>query len=95
MPDGGWEPAGCSLEDFNFVFLFPLSHNVCAFLRAPTWLQLGEGHICEDALCVTDWVTVSTASIKKQNAFDLRDSGSYLLVGSPGCAAPDHNQSAG
>lgn len=45
---GSREPAGCSLEDFNFAFLslpflFPLSHNVCAFLRAPMWLQQGKG----------------------------------------------------
>lgn len=40
------EPAGCSLEDFNFVFfsqLLPLSQIVCAFLHSPVWLQLGMG----------------------------------------------------
>lgn len=79
---GAVEPAGCSLEDFNFVFLsLPFSS------LAPTMFVHSCVHQCDYnrggrstfvRTYVTDWLTdswVSMASIKIQNVLNLQETG--------------------
>lgn len=65
---GSRRPAGCSLEDFNFVFLsLPFSSLPSTMFGHSCvhhcWLQERKQHICEGVPYVTEWLIDSAASI--------------------------------
>lgn len=95
MPDGGWEPAGCSLEDFNLVFLSLPFSSLSPTMFVHSCVHQRDYNTERGTFArtyVTDWVTLSTASIKSKMRSICTI---YSLVGSTGCAAPDQDQSPG
>lgn len=92
----GWGLGACRLFTRGFFFplppfLFYLTRNVCAFLRAPTWLQQRKRRICVE-VCHRLVYNFSGSRLKAKG-IQFAHSENHLHAGSTGCAAAYHNQS--
>lgn len=92
MGAGSRAPAGCSLEDFNFVF-----HSLPFSSLSPTMFVHSCVHQCDynrerstfARTYVTDWLTDSAASIKSKMHYNCKS------LATTGCGVHHHNPSLG